>query len=106
MEQVASKKREFWAREFLLKRLWDAVKRRRDLARWSREIIISNFNKVTIMRELILDVVDKEIGGRIEAENNRETKKRLQQAEEKKRSYRGSLPMEVEEDLVAKERNA
>ena len=59
-EQVASSQRKFWAQQLLLERFWQFVKRRKDLKRWSRQPLLENFEKVTQMREIIVDTIDTE----------------------------------------------
>ena len=62
-EAVAKSSRSKWATEILMEELWARVKKRRDIRRWSRQIILDKTNKVIlcnrVIRNLVADLVDK-----------------------------------------------
>ena len=47
---MAKGSRQFWAAEFLLEDLWKRVKTRRDVARWSRQILFDKLRKVVLCK--------------------------------------------------------
>ena len=58
-EVVARASRARWAQDLLLDLLWARVKMKRDIKRWSREIILSKLDKVILNRNIIFHLVDR-----------------------------------------------
>ena len=60
-EEIARRQRSFWARDILLKELWERIKRRRELLRWSRQILTVELEKVIQVRRLIFVVLEEAV---------------------------------------------
>ena len=57
-EEVATKQRLFWVKELLLNKLWERAKTRRNVRKWSKELIIEEFKKVIVIKSIISQSID------------------------------------------------
>ena len=77
-EEVAKNRRRFWAEEILLSSLWDKIKLRKELTKWSKDILMNKLTQVILMRQMIInlgDVVVEKVEKKVERLNESEKRR-------------------------------
>ena len=75
---MAKGSRRFWAEEILLRSMWDRLKRRVEIRRWSKQILQTELKKVMEIKGLITEIIKNGIE---QSDKNR----RLEKVEEQRR---------------------